>query len=223
MPTQAQEKAVENALSAYRNKWLKKKENFALKEEDTKFMITDFLKNVLGYIELEDFSTETFTNTRDGFLDYEIRIKKKPRFILEAKAIKKPLCDNHLSQARHYSADQGRSIKWIILMNGQCIQLHRVIIGSSVKTQMLYDFDLADKDAPKKAASSIVYLTKKSATKNELDDYWKKFDALNADRTKRALLSSKTIAAMKSEIRKASGILFDDTSIKQAIEEVINE
>ena len=212
MPTQFQEKTVEKALREYRKKYLKK-ENFNKTEEDTRLMIDELLTGVLGYIKIDDFTTEKMIGGR--YADYVIRLNKRIRFVVEAKSIQYDLNESHLRQARNYASEEG--VDWVILANGRQIELHRVIIEKAVRSQKVFAFDLTDLTVLKPAAKQLVYLTKKSVLKNEIDIYWKKFDALSSDNMKKALLSDDVVGAMKRRIKRSSGITFSSDEIKRAI------
>jgi predicted type IV restriction endonuclease len=212
MPTSFQEKTTEKALREYRKKYIKK-ENLDKNEEDTRLMIDELLTSVLGYTKLEDFTTEKMISGR--YADYIIRLNKKIRFVIEAKSIQYDLNESHLRQARNYAAEEG--VDWIILSNARQVELHRVVIGKTVSSQRVFSLDLANLSTIKTAAKYLTYLTKKSVLKNEIDTYWKRFNALSDDNIRKGLGSDDVTSAMKRYIKRVSNITFSGDEIKSAI------
>jgi predicted type IV restriction endonuclease len=213
MPTQFQEKTVEKALRDYRKRYLTKS-NMDADEATARIMINNFLSSVLGYQETIDIRTEYAI--KGTYADYVIQLNKKIQFVVEAKAVSIDLNDKHLKQAIDYAANEG--IDWVLLSNGRQIQLHRVLFEKPIRSQMIFSFDLTDLPALRSAARQISYLTKKSVLKNELESYWKKFDALTNQNIIKHLHSEDVVGVLRRRIKRLSGISFDDKEITRAID-----
>lgn len=217
MPTQHQEKTLEKALREYRKRYLTKKENLSADESTARLLINAFLTEVLGYQLIEEIKTEYMI--RGTYVDYVIQLGKKIHFVVEAKATSLDLNQKHLKQAVDYAANEG--IDWAILTNGQQLQLHRIIFEKPIRSQQIFNYDLADLTIIRSASKDIVFLTKKSVLKNELETFWKRFDALTEDNLKKAMYSSEVINALRLKIRRTSGISFDKDQIANAIDNFI--
>lgn len=217
MPTQFQEKACEKALREYRKKYLSRKENLNADEATARIMINNFLSQVLGYLETIDISTEY--TIKGTYVDYVIKLNKKIQFVVEAKAVSIDLNEHHVKQAIDYAANEG--IDWALLMNGRQIELHRVIFEKPIRSQRIFSFDLTNLSTIHTAAKHISYITKRAVQKNELDTYWKRFDALTDKNLLKAIHSQEVIRALRLQIKKKSGINFTDNEITKSLDEVI--
>jgi hypothetical protein len=217
MPTITQEKSVEKALREYRKKYLSRKENLNADEATARIMINSFLSQVLGYEETVDISTEYAI--KGNYADYVVRLGRKIQFVVEAKATKYDLNEHHLKQSIDYAANEG--IDWAILANGRQIQLHRVLFEKPIRSQKIFEFDLADLKQISKAAKNIVFLTKKSVIKSELETLWKRVDALTEVNLKKALHSPEVIRALRLQVKKKSGINFTDTEIAKSVDAIL--
>ena len=129
------------------------------------------------------------------------------------------LSAKHLLQASHYAADEG--IDWILLTNGAQIQLHRVIFSKPVTAVMIFSFDLSDLSQIEKACDALVNLTKRAAERGELEDYWKRFDALTPAKLIKTIYTEDIIRAIRNKIKKESNMLFAPEDILNAMHELI--
>ncbi len=217
MPTQHQEKQTEKNLREYRKKFLTKKENLDADESTARLMINNFLTDVLGYALIDEIKTEHMI--RGTYVDYVIQLNKRIPFIIEAKATSLNLNSKHLKQSVDYAANEG--VDWVILTNGQQLQLHRVIFEKPIRSQKIFDYDLSDLKTIRQASADIVYLTKKSVEKDEIETYWKRFDTLNEKNIVKILHSPDIIKAIRLKIRREKSISFSDVEIKTAIDSVL--
>jgi hypothetical protein len=217
MPTAFQEKTIEKSLREYRKKYLSRKENLDADEATARIMINNFLSQVLGYAETIDISTEYMI--KGTYADYVVKLDKKIQFIVEAKAVSIDLNSHHLKQAVDYAANEG--IDWVILMNGRQIELHRVLFEKPIRSQKIFEFDLTNLSTLRAAAKNISYLSKPSVTKGELENYWKRFDALTDVNLRKALHSPEVIRALRLQIRRKSGINFADSEITKSLDAIL--
>lgn len=217
MATEHQTKQTEKSLRDYRKKYLTKKQNLDLGEAATRLMVNFFLKDVLGYAELDDIKTEY--NIRGEYADYVVQLARKKHFVVEVKSIQLDLNDRHLRQSLSYAANEG--IDWIILFNGRQIRLYRVLFGKPISYHLLFDYDLADLSNIKSAANDISHLMKKLVEKGELDTYWKRFDALTPVSLVKIIYTEDVIRAIRLKIKKNSGINFDQSDVLNAVHELV--
>lgn len=217
MATTHQRELLEKSLREYRKKWLGKSKGKILNEADTRICVNDFLTNVLGFQIHEEIKTEYAI--RGQYADYVIQLKRKKQFVVEVKAMEIDLTAKHLLQASHYAADEG--IDWILLTNGMSLELHRVIFSKPVSDVQIFKFDLSDLSQMEKAADAVVNLTKRAVEKGELEEYWKRFDALSPTKLIKTLYTEEIIGAIRRKIKKDSGMNFDQTGVLNAVHELV--
>ncbi|QJU09308.1 hypothetical protein FBF27_02680 [Candidatus Saccharibacteria bacterium oral taxon 488] len=218
MATDFQEKACEKALREYRKKYLTKKENLNADESTARLMVNSLLSMVLGYTLIDEIKTEHMI--RGTYVDYVVQLNKKIHFIVEAKATSIDLNERHLKQAVDYASNEG--VDWVILTNGRCVELHRVIFEKPIRSQRIFAYDLTNLSTIRTAAKHLVNLTKKSVLRGDLDKYWKRFDALTEDNMRKAIKSPDVIRSLRLFIKKKSTINFTDAEIAKAIDKLIS-
>lgn len=217
MATTHQRELLEKNLREYRKKWLGKSKGKSLNEADTRICVNDFLTDVLGYQMHEEIKTEYAI--RGQYADYVIQLKRKKQFVVEVKAMEIDLTAKHLLQASHYAADEG--IDWILLTNGMSLEFHRVIFSKPVSDVQIFKFDLSDLTQIEKASDALVNLTKRAVEKGELEDYWKRFDALSPSKLVKTIYTEEIIGAIRRKIKKDSGMNFDQVDVLNAVHELV--
>ncbi len=217
MSTTHQREVLEKNLREYRKKWLGKSRGKSLNEADTRICVNDFLTDVLGYKMQDEIKTEYAI--RGQYADYIIQLKRKKQFVVEVKAMEIDLTTKHLLQASHYAADEG--IDWILLTNGMNLELHRVIFSKPVSDVRIFKFDLSDLSQIEKASDALVNLTKRAVERGELEEYWKRFDALSPGKLIKTIYTEEVIGAIRRKIKKDSGMNFDQTDVLNAVHELV--
>lgn len=218
MPTQNQKDQFEKRLREYRKKYLTRKTNFELDESGTRIMVNYFLTEVLGYIELEDIKTEY--NIRGEYADYVIQLARKKHFVIEVKSIQLDLNERHLRQSTSYAANEG--IDWIVLFNGKQIQLYRVIFDKPISVHKVLEYDLADLSTMKYASEDLVYLSKLAIAKDELEGFWKRFNALTPENLSKHLYTLDVINCIRRKLRQSSNMTFSQDDVFEALHELVN-
>lgn len=186
-------------------------------ESATRIMVNYFLTEVLQYEELEDIKTEYAI--RGEYADYVIQLKRKKHFVVEVKSIELDLNERHLRQSLAYAANEG--IDWILLFNGRQIQLYRVIFAKPITVHQVFNLDLRDLTIMKKASEHIVNLMKNSIIKNDLETYWKRFDALTPESLIKTIYTNDVINAVRLKVKKQSGINFDNQEVLDAVHQLV--
>lgn len=217
MATTHQRELLEKNLREYRKKWLGKSKGKSLNEADTRICVNDFLTDVLGYQMHDEIKTEYAI--RGQYADYVIQLKRKKQFVVEVKAMEIDLTTKHLLQASHYAADEG--IDWILLTNGMSLEFHRVIFSKPVSDVQIFKFDLSDLSQIEKASDALVNLTKRAVEKGELEEYWKRFDALSPMKLVKTMYTEEIIGAIRRKIKKDSGMNFDQYDVLNAVHELV--
>lgn len=216
MPTQHQIKTLADKLKAYKRKYIKK-QYMDLDESATRLMVNTLLTEIFGYTELEDIKTEY--RIRGEYADYVIQLKRKKHFIVEVKAIQLDLNEKHLRQSVNYAANEG--IDWVILTNGKQIELYKVIFGKPITTRKIFSFDFENKDDFKKMPEFLIYLTKTSVMKNELETFWKRVEALEPVQLSKNLYSKDVVKFLKKVLKNKTGLTFGEDDILDSIHTIV--
>lgn len=216
MPTENQIKSLIERIKVYKKRYLKK-QYLELDESATRLMVNSLLTEVLGYTELEEIKTEY--RIRGEYADYVIQIARKKHFVVEVKSIQLDLNEKHLRQSVNYAANEG--IDWIILTNGKQIELYKVLFTKPINSRKIFSFDLSVQEDFKKIPEFLIYLTKKSIEKNELGDFWKRFEALGPTQLSKNLYDIEIIKFLKKVLKKKTGLSFDDCDIMNSIYGII--
>lgn len=216
MPTQLQIKTLTDKLKVYNRKYLRT-QYMKLDESATRLMVNSLLTEVLGYTELDEIKTEY--QIRGEYADYVIQVQRKKHFVVEVKSIQLDLNEKHLRQSVSYAANEG--IDWIILTNGKQIELYRMLFGKPISTRKIFAFDLSNKEDLKKVPEFLIYLTKKSVMNDELEDFWKRFEALEPIQLSKNLYSIEVIRFLKKVLKTKTGLSFQEDDIMDSVNQII--
>jgi len=216
MATENQIKQLKDKLRAYRNRYLKKQ--FAdLDESATRLMVNSLLTEVFGYIELDEIKTEY--RIKGEYADYVIQVARQKRFVVEVKSIQLDINEKHLRQSVNYAANEG--IDWIILTNGRQIEVYRVMFEKPIYAKNVFSLDLGLDDDFKKAPDLLVYLTKRSVQKGELDHFWKRFEALEPQQLSKNLYDINVVKFLRKVLKTKTKITFSEQDVLESLERII--
>ena len=216
MSTKDQRDSFYKNLVRYSKKYLNKKYS-ELDESATRIMVNNFLTEVLGYAELEEIKTEY--RIRGEYADYIIQVDRKKHFVVEVKAIQLDLSDNHLRQAVSYAANEG--VDWILLTNGKTFSLYKVIFSKPIESKKVFSFNLSDIKELKSSVDYLMYLTRKSVVKDELNDFWKRFRALEPAYLCKNFYSVEVVRFLKKTLKRTTNLSFSDDDILDSINIII--
>lgn len=216
MATKNKIKEFEKRLKTYSKQYLRKQFR-ELDESATRLMVNNLLTTVLGYKELEEIKTEY--RIRGEYADYIIQLNRKKQFVVEVKAIQLDLSEKHLRQSTAYAANEG--IDWIILTNGKIIELYRVIFSKPINTKKIFAFDLTDQKQLNDSVQFLYYLTKKSIQKDELDDFYERFEALEPISLSNNLYAVEVIRFLKKVLKHKTRLNFSEEDILNSVHEII--
>jgi hypothetical protein len=206
-------------LKEYKRKYIKK--SFGdLDESGTRIMINAFLTQVLGYKELDEIKTEY--SIRGEYADYVIQTARKKQFVVEVKSIQIDINDKHLRQSLSYAANEG--IDWILLTNGKQFQIYRVLFEKPMRTKLVFDLRLDEisNGEIRKYAEELVVFTKSRVLMNEHELFWQRRIALDPQNISKLLYCEDILKIVRRELKKSTGMYFDDNSIKDALIKAIN-
>ncbi|MBI4034649.1 type I restriction enzyme HsdR N-terminal domain-containing protein [Candidatus Saccharibacteria bacterium] len=218
MATDLQIKNLNTKLRQYRHKYLLK-DLKNIDESVTRILVNNLLTEVLGYEELVDIKTEY--EIKGSYADYIIQLGQKKHFVVEVKQIGVNLNDGHIRQTVGYAANEG--IDWAVLTNGRQIELYRIVFGKPINVVKLFSFDLDDVKQIPAAARQLIFLSKHSILKKELETYWKRSTALSPESIARELYSEEVAKLVRKQLRKDTKINFSVEDILLALQLVILE
>jgi hypothetical protein len=87
-----------------------------LSEADTRVHLIDPVLAVLGYRAVDDIRREVPVAATREFVDYELRAGGQPQAIVEAKALKHAITEQHAAQCVQYASILG--VRWCLISNG---------------------------------------------------------------------------------------------------------
>jgi hypothetical protein len=218
MATELQIKGLTKNLREYRHRYLLK-DLKGLDESATRILVNNFLTGVLGYEELVDVKTEY--EIKGAYADYIVQLKRNKVFVVEVKSINVNLNEGHIRQAVGYAANEG--IDWAILTNGRQIELYRIIFAKPINVVKLFSFNLDDIKQLAAAAKQLVFLTKHSVLKKELEVHWKRTTALSPESLAKELYSEEVAKLLRRCLKKDTKISFSIDDILVALQLVILE
>jgi len=218
MATDLQLKSLTKDLREYRHKYLTR-DRQGLDESATRILVNHLLTNVLGYEELEEIKTEF--EIRGSYADYVVQLKRNKCFVVEVKSIGINLNEGHIRQTVGYAANEG--IEWAVLTNGRQIELYKVIFKKPINTVKLFSFQLDDLKQIPLAAKQLIFLTKHSIIKGELEGYWKRKTALSPESIAKALYSEDVAKLLRHSLKKDTGLSVSVEDILIAMQLVILE
>lgn len=87
-----------------------------LSEADTRVYLIDPVLTILGYRAVTDIRREVPVAATREFVDYELSAGGQAQAIVEAKAVRHPITDQHAGQCVQYASVLG--VRWCLITNG---------------------------------------------------------------------------------------------------------
>jgi hypothetical protein len=190
-----------------------------LDESGTRLLINHFLTEMLGYKTLEEVKTEYMI--KGTYADYVIQIGGKRHFLVEVKALSLNLSDKHLRQSINYGANEG--IDWVVLTNGRCFQLYRVLFEKPISNQLIFSIDLSEINNLKLNVEQLQYLHKDSVQKGGLEEFWKRHSALSPKNLAKLIYSDEVVKFLQKELKKKYSTKFELEHIESAVIRIAND
>jgi len=158
------EKRIRDGIKKYKNV-LKTAKDKDINEADTVTIVFNMLVDICGYDRFLDLTKECAI--KGTFCDIAIKLDNNPIvFLIEVKAVGINLKESHLKQAIHYASDSGT--EWAILTNGDHWQIHKIIFGKPIKTELALDFKFLETDKIFNLISYFFLLSKEVVKKSPL-------------------------------------------------------
>jgi hypothetical protein len=168
-------------------------------ESDTRVIINDFLAEVLGFDKYSDLTTEFAV--KGTYCDLAIKVKGKPKFLIECKSAGTNLKDNHLRQATDYAANDG--LEWVLLTNGSEWHAHRIRFEQPIRADQVFIVNLLDPAIRPAQVLELLYLISKEGTAaTAIDEYWEQKEATSRYVVAQLLLSDHMLAALRRQLRR---------------------
>ena len=170
-------------------------------ESDTVIIITDMLAEVFGYDKYSEVTSELAI--KGTYCDLAIKLDGKIRLLIEAKAIGIELKDAHIKQAVDYAANQG--IEWVFLTNAVQWRIYSVTFGQPIGHELVEEFDFLALNPKSDADLESAYLfTREALTRDELEEYYWKRQAMTRFCLGAMILSDPVLAVVRKELKKMS-------------------
>ena len=87
-----------------------------LSEADTRSYLIDPVLRLLGYSGVDDLRREVAIPATKEFVDYELLLDGEPQTLVEAKALRQRITDQHAAQCVQYASVLG--VRWCFITNG---------------------------------------------------------------------------------------------------------
>jgi len=218
MLTSAKLQKLTQSVREYKKQFLDKPLG-DLDESGTRLLINHFLTEMLGYKTLEEVKTEYMI--KGTYADYVIQLSGKRHFLVEVKALSLNLSDKHLRQSINYGANEG--IDWVVLTNGRCFELYRVIFEKPISNELVFSIDLSDVSNLKSNVEQLQFLHKESVQKNGLEELWKRHSALSPKSLAKLIYSKEVIKFLQKELKKKHNAKFEEEYIENAVRRIASE
>jgi len=190
-----------------------------LDESGTRLLINHFLTEMLGYKTLEEVKTEYMI--KGTYADYVVQLSGKRHFLVEVKALSLNLSDKHLRQSINYGANEG--IDWVLLTNGKCFELYRVIFEKPISNELVFSIDLSDSNSFKSNAEQLQFLHKDSVQKDGLEALWKRYSVLSPKNLAKFIYSDEVVKFLQKELKKKYATKFELEHIEAAVIKIAND
>lgn len=192
---------------------IKEAKEKSINEADTRMRIRVLLSDVLGYNILEDISQEHMV--QGHYVDLTVKNKDKIVMFIEAKSVDTTLRDTHAYQATNYAATGG--VNLCILSNGVDYKLYYLTWEKAkVESNVILSFNLLDEDI-NAVAEKLYLLSKESFRKGIIDKYIAEVTSLEDKNLLQALLSKRTLSAIRLELKNITGHNIKEESIEKSI------
>lgn len=170
-------------------------------EADTVTIIKDMLADVFGYDKYTEVTSEFAI--RGTYCDLAIKLDTRLQTLIEVKAIGLDLKDSHVKQAVDYAANQG--VDWVILTNGICWRVYKVIFAKPIDHELLIDIDFCNLNVRSQQDMEVVYLwCKEGWSRSVLGEYHTQKQALSRFFLGAIILTDPVVDVIRRELRRIS-------------------
>jgi len=187
-------------------------------EADTRMLITDLLREGLGYSDYGDLSAEH--PVRGEFADYGLRIDQQLIAFVEMKRATTKLGLRHLRQVELYAMHEG--VEWVVLTNGAVWQVYHLTAGMPIIVDLAFDIDiLGEKTSPTQKVDKLFYLSKESMKRRQIDELWRMQAATSPRQLAASILSRPVLVALHREIWRRTRERVDEKELARLVRETV--
>ena len=178
-------------------------------EADTRFLVTDFLCEALGYDKFSDLTAEF--STKGEFADYGLRVEKQLVALIEVKRVTTKLAERHLRQVEQYGANEG--VEWLMLTNGAQWQVYHLEAALPLTVELVFEVDLLGPETPAKKVDRLFAITREGMKHKVIDEVWKAKCATSPKAIARVLTSEAVVTAVRKELRRQTDYSATDAEV----------
>ncbi len=178
-------------------------------EADTRFLVTDFLCEALGYDKFSDLTAEFAI--KGDYADYGLRVDKQLVSLIEVKRVTTKLVEKHLRQVEQYGANEG--LEWLMLTNGAQWQVYHLDASLPLTVELVFEVDLVGPEAPAKKADRLFAITRDGMRHKVIDEVWKAKRATSPKAIARVLTSGAVLTAVRKELRRETDYAATDAEV----------
>ncbi len=178
-------------------------------EADTRFLVTDFLCEVLGYDKYSDLTAEFAI--KGDFADFGLRIDKQLVALIEVKRVTTKLSAKHLRQVEDYGVREG--VDWLILTNGAQWQVYHLGATVPIVVDLVIEVDLLGPDQPAKKADGLYPITREGIKHGVIEEAWKAKRATSPKAIAKVLTSPAVVTAVRKELRRETDYSATDEEV----------
>ena len=187
-------------------------------EADTRMLITDILREGLGYSDYGDLSAEH--PVRGEFADYGLRIDQQLVAFVEMKRATTKLGLRHLRQVELYAMHEG--IEWVVLTNGADWQVYHLTAGMPIVVDLAFNINLVDeKLSPAQKVDKLFYLSKESMKRRQIDELWRLQAATSPRQLGASLLSKPVLVALHREVWRRTRERVDEKELAKLLRDTV--
>jgi hypothetical protein len=179
-------------------------------EDKTRYLVTEFLREGLGFDVYEDLTVEGESAAAHG-----VRVDRQLVAFIEVKRCTQKLNMRHLCEVQMYAVNEG--VEWIILTNGQVWQAYHLTGGLPIIIDRVLEVDLLGDGSAGQKADGLFYLSKEALRRRLLDDLWKTKAATTPRSLSEILLSDALLDALRKELRRQTGYNGDIVDLARII------
>jgi hypothetical protein len=118
-----------------------------------------------------------------------------------------------------YAVNEG--VEWIILTNGSVCQVYHITGGLRVVIDLALEVDLLGDQPSSLKVNELLYLTRESLKKRQIDELWKAKRATSPTSLAQVLISDPVAEAIRKELWRQTGNRVDTAKIVRLLSETV--
>lgn len=183
-----------------------------LNEADTRDIIKAMISDLLGFDPFFEVTGEF--SIKGQFADFAVKSNDSILFFTEVKSIDTKLDEKHLFQVIGYAANHG--VEWAVLTNAERWIVYRLFAGEDKKTEVVLDFNVLT-CSPSETKDHFLRFSKEGFRQSLLHAQWTNLQALHPKRIAAFICSEPSLAVLRKEIQKHSGLKVTDQAVHDIV------